>query len=152
MSWMSLRLEELNGKRNKMNKEKKDANHKLAKHKEIILGDLEKLHTHNRNYRKLMAEIWQHLTTLGKLDPPLPMGQLQPGPRACISAQNHFSEGVREFIQRTKDLIASDLSLAKATLPDQDKIDQYCALRIMALKQRELVQWYANTYRLSSNL
>jgi PI-3-kinase-related kinase SMG-1 len=141
MSWMSSRLEELNNKRNRISKDKKDANHKLAKYKESILSDLEKLRGQNRNYKKLMLEIWQQLTTLGKLDPPLPHGQLNPGPRTCIGVQNQLSEGTKHLIQVTHELIAADLSLAKPSVMDASSIEKYIYLRDTTRNLRELLEW-----------
>ena len=141
MSWMSSRLEDLNTKRNKITKEKKDSNHKMAKFKESTLSDLEKLRGYNRNYKKLMVEIWQQLTTLGKLDPPLPHGQLNPGPRTCIGVQNRLSEGTKQLIQAANELISTDLSLAKPSLMDDACIDKYLHLRDMTANLRELLEW-----------
>ena len=141
MSWMASRLEELNTLRNRISKDKKDCNHRLARLKEAILADLEKLRGYNRGYRKLMAEVWQHLTCLGRLDPPLPPGQVNPGPRACIAAQHKFSEGVRELVQMTQDLIAADLSLAKPSTVDREAMDKYGMLRDLAGHLQELVDW-----------
>lgn len=141
MSWMSSRLEELNTVRNRITKEKRDGNHKLARLKEAILADLEKLRGYNHAYRKLMSEVWQHLTCLGRLDPPLPPGQINPGPRACIAAQHKFSMGVRELVQMTKELIAADLSLAKPSTIDQESMNKYGMLRDLAGRLQELVDW-----------
>lgn len=141
MSWMASRLEELNNARNRITKEKKDCNHKLARLKEAILADLEKLRGYNRSYRKLMAEVWQHLTCLGRLEPPLPPGQVNPGPRACIAAQHKFSEGVRELVQMTQELIAADLSLAKPSTVDREAMNKYSMLRDLAGRLQELVDW-----------
>ena len=53
--------------KSKILNEKRSDNTKLAKHKESVLSELEKLRRLNRAHRKLMVEIWQHLTALAKV-------------------------------------------------------------------------------------
>ncbi len=76
----------------RIHNEKRAVNTKLAKHKESVLSALEKLRGLNRAHRKLMVEIWQHLTALARLDEPPPPGSVQPGPRAFISLQNKLPQ------------------------------------------------------------
>ncbi len=51
----------------RLHNEKRTDNTKLAKHKEAVLSELEKLRGYNRAHRKLMVEIWQHLTALARV-------------------------------------------------------------------------------------
>jgi len=105
VQWMQTRLEQITLEQAKILNEKRSDNTKLAKHKESVLSELEKLRALNKAHRRLMVEIWQHLTALARLeDPPLP-GQVQPGPRGFISLQNKFGEETRSFIQSTQELI-----------------------------------------------
>ena len=50
--------------------EKRTDNTKLVKNKESVLSELEKLRGLNRAHRKLMVEIWQHLTALARVGVP----------------------------------------------------------------------------------
>ena len=67
IQWMQIRLEEINAEKSRILNEKRSDNTKLAKHKESVLSELEKLRGLNRAHRKLMVEIWQHLTALAKV-------------------------------------------------------------------------------------
>ena len=67
MEWMQTRLDCMQQERGRMTVEKKANNTKLAKKKESVLSELEKLRTLNRAHRKLMVEIWPHLTTLARV-------------------------------------------------------------------------------------
>ena len=67
MEWMQTRLDYMQQERGRMMVEKKGNNTKLAKKKESVLSELEKLRTLNRAHRKLMVEIWPHLTTLARV-------------------------------------------------------------------------------------
>ena len=67
VEWMQTRLDHLQQERGKIMVEKKANNTKLAKKKESVLSELEKLRTLNRAHRKLMVEIWPHLTTLARV-------------------------------------------------------------------------------------
>ena len=53
-------------KKTRILNEKRTDNTKLAKHKESVLSELEKLGL-NRAHRKLMLEIWPHLTALARV-------------------------------------------------------------------------------------
>ena len=64
---MQSRLEDITIERSRILVEKRNDNTKLAKHKESVLSELEKLRTLNRAHRKLMVEIWQHLTALARV-------------------------------------------------------------------------------------
>ena len=67
LDWMHTKLEELTMKKNRILNEKRTDNTKLAKHKESVLSELEKLRGLNRAHRKLMLEIWPHLTALARV-------------------------------------------------------------------------------------
>ena len=67
IQWMQIRLEQINAEKSRILNEKRNDNTKLAKHKESVLSELEKLRGLNRAHRKLMVEIWQHLTALAKV-------------------------------------------------------------------------------------
>ena len=67
VQWMQSRLEDLQLERGRIMVDKKANNTKLAKKKESVLSELEKLRTLNRAHRKLMVEIWPHLTTLARV-------------------------------------------------------------------------------------
>ena len=67
LDWMHSKLEELNMKKSRILNEKRTDNTKLAKHKESVLSELEKLRGLNRAHRKLMLEIWPHLTALARV-------------------------------------------------------------------------------------
>ena len=67
VQWMQMRLEQINAEKSRILNEKRSDNTKLAKHKESVLSELEKLRGLNRAHRKLMVEIWQHLTALAKV-------------------------------------------------------------------------------------
>lgn len=67
LQWMQRRLEEIGMERTRIHNEKRNDNTKLAKHKESVLSELEKLRGLNRAHRKLMVEIWQHLTALARV-------------------------------------------------------------------------------------
>ena len=67
IQWMQGRLEELSDERGRLLNEKRNANTKMAKHKESVLSELEKLRGLNRAHRKLMLEIWEHLTALARV-------------------------------------------------------------------------------------
>lgn len=67
VEWMQTRLDHLQQERGKIMVDKKANNTKLAKKKESVLSELEKLRTLNRAHRKLMVEIWPHLTTLARV-------------------------------------------------------------------------------------
>ena len=67
IQWMQGRLEEISGNRSRILSEKRNDNAKLAKHKESVLSELEKLRTLNRAHRRLMVEIWPHLTALARV-------------------------------------------------------------------------------------
>ena len=54
-------------KKSRILNEKRTDNTKLAKHKESVLSELEKLRGLNRAHRKLMLEIWPHLTALARV-------------------------------------------------------------------------------------
>ena len=54
-------------KKTRILNEKRTDNTKLAKHKESVLSELEKLRGLNRAHRKLMLEIWPHLTALARV-------------------------------------------------------------------------------------
>ena len=69
VEWMELRVEQLGREKTKILNEKRNDNTKLAKHKESVLSELEKLRGLNRAHRKLMVEIWQHLTALARVRP-----------------------------------------------------------------------------------
>ena len=85
--WLENRLKEVVTERARIISEKKAASSKLAKHKvrgcfwslchaarppppppqESVLSDLEKLKTYNKTHRKLMVEVWPHLTSLARV-------------------------------------------------------------------------------------
>ena len=67
LDWMHSKLEELTMKKSRILNEKRADNTKLAKHKESVLSELEKLRGLNRAHRKLMLEIWPHLTALARV-------------------------------------------------------------------------------------
>lgn len=67
LDWMHTKLEELTMKKTRILNEKRTDNTKLAKHKESVLSELEKLRGLNRAHRKLMLEIWPHLTALARV-------------------------------------------------------------------------------------
>ena len=67
MEWMQTRLDDLQQERGRIVVDKKANNTKLAKKKESVLSELEKLRTLNRGHRKLMVEIWPHLTALARV-------------------------------------------------------------------------------------
>lgn len=67
VEWMQGRLDHLHVERGRIMVDKKANNTKLAKKKESVLSELEKLRTLNRAHRKLMVEIWSHLTTLARV-------------------------------------------------------------------------------------
>ena len=67
LDWMHTRLEELTINKTKILNDKRTDNTKLAKHKESVLSELEKLRGLNRAHRKLMLEIWPHLTALARV-------------------------------------------------------------------------------------
>ena len=69
MEWMQGKLDHLQLERGRIMVDKKANNTKLAKKKESVLSELEKLRTLNRGHRKLMVEIWSHLTTLARVSP-----------------------------------------------------------------------------------
>ena len=64
---MQGKLDQLQLDRGRTVVDKKANNTKLAKKKESVLSELEKLRTLNRAHRKLMVEIWSHLTTLARV-------------------------------------------------------------------------------------
>ena len=76
IQWMQSRLEAIGSDRMKILNEKRNDNTNLAKHKESVLSELEKLRTLNRAHRKLMVEIWQHLTALARVRDFLPLPAL----------------------------------------------------------------------------
>ena len=65
--WMQERLDQLQAERSRVTTDKKTNNTKLAKKKESVLSELEKLRTLNRAHRKLMVEIWPQLTALARV-------------------------------------------------------------------------------------
>ena len=67
IQWMQTRLEQITMEQSKILNEKRSDNTKLAKHKESVLSELEKLRGLNRAHRRLMVEIWQHLTALARV-------------------------------------------------------------------------------------
>ena len=67
MEWMQGKLDYLQLEKGRIMTDKKANNTKLAKKKESVLSELEKLRTLNRAHRKLMVEIWTHLTTLARV-------------------------------------------------------------------------------------
>ena len=64
---MQGKLDQLQLERVRIIGDKKTNNTKLAKKKESVLSELEKLRTLNRAHRRLMVEIWSHLTTLARV-------------------------------------------------------------------------------------
>ena len=67
IQWMQKRLQEITSERSRILNDKRNDNTKLAKHKESVLSELEKLRALNRAHRRLMVEIWQHLTALARV-------------------------------------------------------------------------------------
>ena len=87
LTWIQTRLEQVSNERSKISTDKKMANTKLAKNKvclasrpyssftlsclflskESVLSELDKLRSLNRQHRRLLVEVWQHLTTLAKV-------------------------------------------------------------------------------------
>ena len=87
LTWIQTRLEQVSNERSKISADKKMANTKLAKNKvcsatrpyssftlsclflskESVLSELDKLRSLNRQHRRLLVEVWQHLTTLAKV-------------------------------------------------------------------------------------
>ena len=67
MEWMKGRQEEIASERTRLFNEKRSDNNKLTKYKEMVLSELEKLRGLNRAHRKLMVEVWQHLTALARV-------------------------------------------------------------------------------------
>ena len=67
VQWMQTRLEQITLEQAKILNEKRSDNTKLAKHKESVLSELEKLRALNKAHRRLMVEIWQHLTALARV-------------------------------------------------------------------------------------
>lgn len=67
LEWMHTRQEEINLDRARVFSEKRLDTNKLAKHKEMVLSELEKLRGLNRHHRKLMVEVWPHLTSLARV-------------------------------------------------------------------------------------
>ena len=67
LEWMKGRQEEIANERNRIFSEKRSDSNKLTKYKEMVLSELEKLRGLNRAHRKLMVEVWQHLTALARV-------------------------------------------------------------------------------------
>ena len=67
LEWMKLRQEEIGMERSRIFGEKRADSNKLTKHKEMVLSELEKLRVLNRQHRKLMLEVWTHLTSLARV-------------------------------------------------------------------------------------
>lgn len=67
LEWMKLRQEEIAMERNRIFGEKRTDSNELTKHKEMVLSELEKLRVLNRQHRKLMLEVWTHLTSLARV-------------------------------------------------------------------------------------
>ena len=67
LEWMKERQEEIQKERAQIFTEKRLDNTKMTKHKEMVLSELEKLRGLNRHHRKLMVEIWPHLTSLARV-------------------------------------------------------------------------------------
>jgi len=67
LEWMKGRQEEIANERNRLFSEKRSDSNKLTKYKEMVLSELEKLRGLNRAHRKLMVEVWQHLTALARV-------------------------------------------------------------------------------------
>jgi len=67
VQWMQTRLEQITLEQAKMLNEKCSDNTKLARHKVSVLSELEKLRALNKAHRRLMVEIWQHLTALARV-------------------------------------------------------------------------------------
>ena len=67
LEWMKNRQKEISNERTQIFTEKKNDNNKLTKHKEMALSELEKLRGLNRAHRKLMVEVWPHLTSLARV-------------------------------------------------------------------------------------
>ncbi len=67
LQWMKSRQDGLMVERSHIFNEKRNDNNKLTKHKEMVLSELEKLKGLNRAHRKLMVEVWPHLTSLARV-------------------------------------------------------------------------------------
>ena len=67
LEWMKTRQEEIAMERGRIFNEKRNDSNKLTKHKELVLSELEKLRGLNRAHRKLMVEVWPHLTSLARV-------------------------------------------------------------------------------------
>ena len=67
LEWMKLRQDEIGIERSRIFSEKRADSNKLTKHKEMVLSELEKLRVLNRQHRKLMLEVWSHLTSLARV-------------------------------------------------------------------------------------
>ncbi len=67
LEWMKGRQEEIANERTRLFNEKRNDSSKLTKYKEMVLSELEKLRGLNRAHRKLMVEVWQHLTALARV-------------------------------------------------------------------------------------
>ena len=67
LEWMKTRQNEIGIERTKVFGEKRLDSNKLTKHKEMVLSELEKLRVLNRQHRKLMVEVWTHLTSLARV-------------------------------------------------------------------------------------
>ena len=67
LDWMKDRQEEISREHSRLFNDKKNDSNKLMKHKEMVLSELEKLRSLNRAHRKLMVEVWQHLTSLARV-------------------------------------------------------------------------------------
>jgi PI-3-kinase-related kinase SMG-1 len=141
VEWMQGKLEHLQLERGRIMVDKKANNTKLAKKKESVLSELEKLRTLNRAHRKLMVEIWSHLTTLARLEEAPPPGQAVPGPRAFINLQNKFGEETKTFIQATQELIASDMSLTgKSTWTSRSRAEEFIHMKNASSNHRILAE------------
>eukprot|EP00731_Ephydatia_muelleri_P029201 Em0020g845a len=142
--WLENRLKEVGTERVRIITEKKAASSKLAKHKESVLSDLEKLKTYNKIHRKLMLEVWPHLTSLGRLEDLPAAGLIHPGPRTFLGQQNKLGEETKAFLQTAQEMIACDMSLAKTTWPSKTKPDDFASLKRAAASLRKLSEYLLN--------
>ena len=145
--WLENRLKEVVTERARIISEKKAASSKLAKHKESVLSDLEKLKTYNKTHRKLMVEVWPHLTSLARLEDLPSAGLIHPGPRTFIGQQNKFGEETKAFLQTAQEMIACDMSLAKTTWPSKTKPEDFAGLKRAAASLRNLSEYLLNQLR-----